>query len=256
MEDNKQNPVEIIDERQTKQLIKRPLTKLKLVVFLLIGLAVAVAAVGGYQIYKHYNNKPDNKQGRPYSQDYKNLEAYTLDSWQPETAINFKKPPEFKKARESIQPGYSSVSLVDYSEASQTKTGLGYINADVIHNTLASTPDYRQKLKKYLNEPNSQEYQQFSEPLRQYITDSLPGHPKAVTAEIAPFTNSNIKDFAWQLNFYTLSDGNRSTVLQGKVIFLAGEKSFYYFMLSTVGYNWAPNQAIWQQMVDSLKIDQ
>ena len=216
MEDNKQNPVEIIDERQTKQLIKRPLTKLKLVVFLLIGLAVAVAAVGGYQIYKHYNNKPDNKQGRPYSQDYKNLEAYTLDSWQPETAINFKKPPEFKKARESIQPGYSSVSLVDYSEASQTKTGLGYINADVIHNTLASTPDYRQKLKKYFN----------------------------------------IKDFAWQLNFYTLSDGNRSTVLQGKVIFLAGEKSFYYFMLSTVGYNWAPNQAIWQQMVDSLKIDQ
>lgn len=71
-----------------------------------------------------------------------------------------------------------------------------------------------------------------------------------------PFTNANIQDNAWQFDFSASDPSKKKTPIYGEALYIISGKNYYYFMVSSVSYNWQPNQKVWQQVVDSLKTDQ
>jgi len=72
-------------------------------------------------------------------------------------------------------------------------------------------------------------------------------------------TTNNLATDTWQFPFTATNSGKPNVKVQGEVVFHLGKDTsvyngYDYLMISTVDYNWQPNQSIWQQIVNSLKI--
>ena len=102
-------------------------------------------------------------------------------------------------------------------------------------------------------------YDDYKASLQKQLQSTLPKGMILELGQPSPLSNSNLKQNAWQFDFTAKSKVDNSSgasVIKGKLVFIIGKGVFYYFMIATVDYNWQSNQAIWNQVLDSIKIDQ
>ena len=184
------------------------------------------------------------------------------------TSIEFQRPKEFSPSVKN-----SSILQSTYVHKGQDNQGSSAIIGDITgfapHYILDENPTI--DLSAVRNSFNTaSDYQNYAKQV--YITSFLSktvtssyyaganssdttitlGQPKSITTD-------NLQSDTWQFPF-TASNSNKSDLkVQGEVIFHLGKDTnvyngYDYLMLSTVDASWQPNQNIWQQIVNSLKI--
>jgi hypothetical protein len=190
-------------------------------------LVAAIVAALSFVLIGVYQNHKDNQ---PYI--YTTYDSYSLlDSG---SGITFKKPVEFIYQAGSNASG--QVSLVH--------ANLGAITVIAVTPGAEAVTQYKQALG------NSTFKQSFDRVI-------LTGKPAGTTVKsgaTTSFTDGSIKSDAWQSDF-TLTDAKKNKTL-GKIIYLVGDKTFYYMIITGPSTGRQVNYSSWQQISDSIKINQ
>lgn len=215
----------------------------------LVGLA-AVAA-GSYGYLKLYDSVLRDKTP---TYIYATVEDYKLSGTAEARGMTFKKPAVFKEASAT---GNSSLQASLAHRKTDSKTGLSHTIS--VLNATIGTPSGNgpeEAIKLFSAEGQAgDEYKVLKKSFEQYIKFRV--NSKFIGTLGAPkaFTNSTIKSNAWQYDFSAPADAGEHSV-NGTFVFAVGKSNFYYFSLASLDYNWQANQSSWQQVLDSIKVDQ
>lgn len=102
-------------------------------------------------------------------------------------------------------------------------------------------------------------YSSISQLIKDFVKNNAAPRYSVSLTNPQPFTNPNISKNSWQLDI-NLTDNDpadgQNQRMTGKAIYAIGQKAIYYYALAAVDYNWQANNSTWQQMLDSIKIDQ
>jgi len=217
--------------------------------FLILVIAV-IGTVGYLRLYAKYVNSRSN-----YTYQKTEAERVAVTNI---SGLTFQKPVEFKKNYNSqeqktttttfshtTEKGYAISNLgVAATKAGNQDTkfvdGINYL-LDANNGPVYSKADYDSYTSHFLDFVKSFNSSEYS------IQLSLP----------KKFTNPNIKSNAW---VFDVSGETKPSVnlapIQGQFIFILGKNGYYYFALTTIKTNWRSNSSTWQQVFNSIKIDQ
>lgn len=227
----------------------------KHVLWLVIILVVTLAGSYGYW-WAHYEVYGASHK---YSYTYTSLNDYKLASTLKGTSISFKKPTEFIVSGKAFaQQGSSYADLYQPNYKTTPVSGLGYLSVSLVQSALAGSPDYLKSLGSTLANPNDKNYQKVVKPINDFVVNTYNPVYKVTLDPAQTLKTANLTANAWQFDYTVLNDKNQHEInpLRGKVVFAAGKHTFYYFLVSSVDYNWNKNMTTWNQVVDSIKIDQ
>lgn len=193
---------------------------------------------------------------QPQRYRYSTLDSFNFNVQASQTAMYFKKPVEITKSSAIRDKTSSSVAL-----AHKNKDGFGvsYISATLINTKIANDKTYLSNLDKQMKIGNGKDYQYLISPIHDFIKGAT-SHGLAISlSKPYSFTNPNIAAKSWQFDVVATdipNDGQRLAPMKGKVIMIVGQRSIDYFGAFSLGYNWQPNQAIWNQIFGSLKLSE
>ncbi len=219
-----------IDNR-AKRLVKI----MKVVVPLIVLIAAVIAAV----YFLQFQSKS------PAKHTYDRLDSYSVVSTEG-TGMSFNQPVELKEQ-------FATSSQVELLHAVRGKLA-SYIAAAYSPTATPMTDAELQTLTNSLSNTSDAFYLPSTNALKTFVVDRTPAGAKTNFGDAKPFTSQNIKANVWQFDLQI--DIKENKKLSGKAVFAASKRSYYYFMALAPDYNWQANQAIWQQVINSLKIDQ
>lgn len=185
-------------------------------------------------------------------------------------SIEFSRPKEF-----SLSTKDSSLVKGEYvhtdTNASKQLAVVGGITAYTFHPIIADNPPVDiGAAKKAFNDQKNSDYQTYlkslgindflsSELTHRYFGDIPATQVKLAIQRPTVLTTSNLKADTWLISFSAQSNSNSNQTVKGDLVFAIGNSTsvynaFNFVTISTLDYNWQPNQAIWQQVIDSVKI--
>lgn len=220
------------------------------------GLAVAVLVVlSGVFAYWFSHRSP--AQTTLYT--YKSLSDYKLPGTKDGSGISFKKPVEFEAT--------AALELrATQSTQRQTTTykGQGVVIAQVSAASIYMATDLSQTFTKNLNivmaDPNNQSHKDNVKQMQDFVKFRTSTSYNISYKSPVAFTAANIKANAWSIDFTATAKDTKTKDLQpdltGKVILAVGNSTIYYFLINASTNNWLPNTATWNQITDSIKLDQ
>lgn len=221
----------------------------------LITLVVTIAAAGLYlYFYQELKGAPSND--KPGSYTYEQLQDYRFGGLKNGLGVELKKPTEFTEdPKESSRPRKTLVHKVQQDDTQSYLGGLSIL-------TVPATPQDREKNLPMMREGLSADapadkYKAASD-LVSVITDMwLPDQFEASFARAKPFSSANIKQDAWQFDFTAIDPKNPKTPkLHGKAIYAYGNNGVYILGFAAAGGNWQSNSKLWEQVINSIKLDQ
>jgi len=216
--------------------------------------AVALLAVGLYLHGHHHFNANSTTSGIAATQTiyhYQTLESYKLVSGS--GSMSFDKPAEFK-VYGSPKAGDSQVLLIQMS-SNRTVPDVGRIAAAAVKFPPASA--LPNNFGASLTGTDKTKYDQALKDLRDFINGRLPfSYSVSSFSGFQSFSNPGVVANAWQSGFTASSNKNGLPKISGEFITAFGKQAQYYFMVDNVQADWSANQAQWQKVTDSLKIDQ
>lgn len=196
---------------------------------------------------------------KQYHYTYTKLDDYKLGSTPAGYGINFKKPTEFvESGKPEVIAGASETDLYHPNKQTTPTSSMGYIIASSVQSALAGSPTYVKDFSDIVNNPKDKNYSATVKGVNTFLQQS---YNKLFKIDLGPakqLKTANIKDNAWEFDFSIQNDQNKHkiTPLRGEVVLAIGKRAFYYFTASTVDYNWDANQSTWNQVIDSIQIDQ
>ncbi len=236
-------------------LVAKVISKQRKKIYLLVAAAILLVSAGGafiyWNIYSNWRYKTN------YSYSYSALDNYKLSGNLPETAITFKKPTEFKESTKHVDLALATATL-NHTLKDANKSNIGTINAAITYSALASAKNYPESVAKMF-ETKSKGYSEFEKSFKQYLAKTLPAGMDIQLGSPGVMKSSNIPNNVWLFTFVAsgkLSGSSDNTIVRGGLVFAIGKKGFYNFSFSSVDSNWARNQKVFQQVLDSIKIDQ
>ncbi|MDB5160776.1 MAG: hypothetical protein JWO96_156 [Candidatus Saccharibacteria bacterium] len=178
---------------------------------------------------------------KPQKYTYSKLDTYTAASTPPGSGISFSKPIEAVKVSTDT-PGETDVihSLK---------------GAYAVFIAAASTPlipSDHDIASKTLADPTSS-YKEVA--MKQFVSDHVIAGNSVSYGKVEQFTSGTIKDNAWQMSVEG-ANPKQNTKFQGRVVYALGKAGFYQFLVLAKDYNWSKNITVWNQVFESLKIDQ
>ena len=190
---------------------------------------------------------------------YSALDEYKLPSKLAGAELTFQKPTEIKYSNLRLQEGSAVASLVHTNKKTKPDSGIAYIYAGSVQSALATSESYIKARKEGLSSKNSQNYQIMVKPIIDFIKGNTSDKYDVQILSVSPLSTSNIKDNAWKFDL-TIRGGGGSVKtikpLNGNAIMAFGKNTFYYFTVMAIENNWDSNQKVWQQVLDSVKVDQ
>ncbi len=202
---------------------------------------LAIAALAIFVAWPRYKTQSERAQVvSSYDYTYKNLEKYQVNGLQPHTGMSFEKPVELKSTLSDNKApvadlthyfGKNKIMIADIAAYSQPRAASDNKQSVVSGSNLL--------------------------PVEQFVAQRL-SNLKIQYKNPRPLTTPNLKDNAWRLDFTTQAQTTAATYPQkkGVVILTAGQKVNYYFLIDALNKNWVGNQAVWQKVIDSIKVDQ
>ena len=190
--------------------------------------------------------------------NYQKIDSFTLQSKTKNASLEFQKPTEFTQSYQSVELSRSDVLLAHKSSKGDATGTLGYISANIINSSLAANAAYKKELTKQMDNHTGVIYDNFLDSYKQSLAASVPNNYSIEMNSPSSLQTQNIKSSAWVYDFTASSTDSRvnNYSIDGKFVVAAGQKTFYYFTLASVNYNWNRNQSIWDEVLDSIKIDQ
>lgn len=223
----------------------------KLYLMAAVAFGAAIIGVGALYAVQRvvYNLKLDHYK-------YSQLDEYKLEGNLEGVGIAFKKPTDFKQTVKNVELGRAWATLEHQKK--DNKRLLGVMNTTITNSALASAKDYPETLGKVF-ETKGKGYDDFEKRSKEYLATFLPEGMDIQISQPGEFKNPNISKNAWLFTFVASGKSGGSdtaTVIKGVSVLAVGKKSFYNFSFGSVDYNWTDNKKVWQQVLDSLKIDQ
>lgn len=223
---------------QSNRLWFKPRPK-KLISALVI---IALILTGAYGLYRQLHN--------PQAYKYKKIDtAYSLKDPASSSSLSFSRPHELAQ----FSSTNSQVEFQHLIGSNDGKNFAAYISAGASSSANALTDTDLTNLNKTLSDTSGVYYQIATSSLETFVTDRVPLGSDISFGNAKRFSNPNIKSNAWQLD---LNIKYKSKNTEGTSIYMAGKNTYYFFMLLTPDYNWQSNQKVWQQVIDSIKINQ
>ena len=222
--------------------------------FYKLAAVLTVATLIGALVYLKIYNVYFVAQLHKYS--YSTLEDYKLPSKLQGAAVSFRKPGELKLLDKKETQGLASAYFVHTVSKGGSEFGLTHIAMSSVQSALAASDSYVTSLSQILKDPNDKDYQNMTDSFKKFLQAFTPKQLKVEVQALVPLTTTNIKQNAWQADFRAGETAGEYADLKGRLVFAVGKTTFYYFMVATADYNWNRNQNVWQQVIDSLKIDQ
>ena len=133
--------------------------------------------------------------------------------------------------------------------------------ANYVTTSTSVNKTYLKSLTAILTNPQSSSYQSVLSPIKQFVASKMGSYVVSFNTPAA-LTTSNIASNAWSIGFTAkpvdATNNPYQPNMQGEAVFAIGKKTYYYFFVSAVDYNWqnSANQQVFQQVINSLKIDQ
>lgn len=225
-----------------------------------VGLILIILALAGGSFYwqKYYSPQKSNQPQQIYKYSYAKLSSYTLTGSAAGRGITFSKPVEFGGPTDTKLKG-ASITLSQSSNKNNQPITTGKLGAaSVAANT--STGAYAKSLNGIITNPQSSSYQNVLSPIKQFVAAGVGFNYEATFDTPVVLTTSNLSANSWSIDFTAKPinpDANPYLPnLQGKAVFAIGKKTYYYFFIAAVDYNWQANQSVFAQVINSLKIDQ
>jgi len=236
----------------TAQPTKASPDRSKLLSLGLLSLIILVLAVA--VVYHRDHNKSGTNSSGPYKFTYSKLESFVLTGQSPGSGLAVSKPREIGAGMGGA-PG-SEATIYQTAKSGGVRMAALAVSSEA--GVGSSTSSYAKlAIQSNLANTSSAGHQLFVQPAEQLIKDALDSAYGFSFSSPRPYTNPNIKSDAWRMDF-TASATAKSGLpkMQGAIIVALTSKNLYDFEAAAVDYNWNNNQAIWQQVMNSVKIDQ
>lgn len=232
---------------------KKPSRKVSITV--LVAVLVIVGAAGGYFLVKN-----SSKDGN-YSYKYKDLNSYSLSGDTKGNGITLQKPVELAAIGSSSAgqtQGYLNHAVTKNSQ--QQAVTLAQIFLATV-NTGTELPDgYIKNIDTMISDPKNVSHEVVVKPVKDFVTQRLKTTLATTFSEAKPLTTANIKSNAWYLTFTATPKNSKDKATQpdlsGEVVMGIGKTTFYYVMVYSISSNWQSNQKVWDQVINSIKLDQ
>lgn len=189
---------------------------------------------------------PAYKQPAKYT--YTKLDNYKLLGSTKGQGISFSKPVELTKQ-------VSAKNQIELTHLIKKRSASHLAAASTVFGT-ALTEDELLVLNANLTFTDSKYYKDVTDPIRQFATDKLPAGWATKLGGPKKFTSKSIKKDAWMMDVSSTEPAGKKTPIKGEVVFAVSGNRYYYFIVLTPDYNWQANQKTWQQVLNSLQIDQ
>ena len=180
--------------------------------------------------------------------------SYHGDKLVPTSAagLSFSKPEQFTSTAKRGSQNYSTQSFAHFSTF---KYPLAYIFTFSYKDSHTQDKKYVRGINDFMDGTVKNSFRtQYINAIKKQVFDSYPGYD-AKLSEPRKFTNANIKQNAWSFDLNITSSNSQIKPMQGKLIYVLGPGTIYYFSLMVTKDNWVPNMATWQAVLDSLKLN-
>jgi hypothetical protein len=229
---------------------------------IIIVLLVLVAIAGGAYLYD--SNKSETEEGKAtgaYAYDYKNLETFNFSGTQEGRGMTFQKLPEMNPVGSGTTPTRKDfVQLTSNQNGDNSLVDIGVLSAAVRDFPNPPSEKYLKAVADYFSKPSdSTEYQEVIAPVQQFAQSGFKEPSVKVTLGRAQdFNNGNVTANSWIFDVTATDAGGINPSHSGKVIYMNGKNTYYMFLITAASNNWqaGSNSKIFQQIIDSIKIDQ
>jgi hypothetical protein len=231
---------------------KEPIA-VRIIIILIVILLALVAGI----IYWHNRGSGNGRtSSNKYSYRYDKASPYTLTGKSQGAGIILNKPEAFGSS--PVAKTDDSITFVQLATSADNKsavaTGFLALRSRLYPKLLGIT--YKESVKKAIQNRSGEEYSN-AVLMAEQIEPQVGIYGQKITlGKAKPFTNSNIKNYGWQFDATATDIYNKGPIQQGKVIYILGQKAWYYTLLITEKNNWQNNSAFFQKVLDSLNVDQ
>ncbi len=217
------------------------------------GLVLTIVALVAILVFK-----PIHSDGQPYRYIYQNLDNYQLLGPKAGNGASFQKPVEFVPQGSLAAIRDQAIFVHNIDNKQKIYAGNEAISAVPVDP--APTASYLQNLNQAILDPKVTGHQQIVAPLNQFVKDRLNSRYVISFAQPRALITPTIKANAWTIDFDATDKAPKSktapTHLKGQAVLAVGKSTYYYFMVTAIDYNWQSNSKVWQQVTNSIKIDQ
>lgn len=166
--------------------------------------------------------------------------------------MSFSKPQQFTATAQKSGPNYSTQSFTHYI---LDKYPLSYIFTFSAKDSHTTDKDYIKGVNDFMSGAVKNSYSaKYIDNIKKQVFDSYPGY-SAKMSEPQKFTNANITKNAWSFDLEITSVNPQIKPMKGKLVYVLGPGTVYYFSLMVTQDNWASNMATWQTVLGSLKLN-
>lgn len=166
--------------------------------------------------------------------------------------MSFSKPSQFTTTAKKTGQSYSTESFVHFDPS---KYPLAYIFTFSIKDSHTTDEKYIKGINDFMSGTVQNSYRTaYIEGIKKQVFDSYPNY-NATLSEPQQFTNANIKKNAWSFGLDITNPDPQIKPMKGELVYVLGVGKIYYFSLMVTKENWAPNMAIWQTVLGSLKLN-
>lgn len=234
--------------------IRAPKIPTKVVGLVLLALAVIGIFFLGNRWYTH-RTPSDNT----YSYIYNQLSALKLPGDGAGSGMSLDKPVELQTT--TIEEKSNQASLFHPLVVNNKPVISVEIAIASVRSTIGLQPEYLIDLNKAITDPNNINHDGLIKPLQQFVTQRISPNYTAIFAKPKVLLTPNIKANAWYITYALTAKektkpGLNFPDMEGQAIMAVGKSTVYYFKLDALKVNWQPNQKAWDQVINSLKIDQ
>lgn len=196
------------------------------------------------------------KNTQPYKYSYVANASTTLSGAQTGAGASFQRPKEFVSVGKVNKQAQNFAHDVKYQGHIVSIAGLSFSSVP-LEKPLASITV--EAINEAWKKQDGEIYSSISQTLKDFVKNNAAPRYNTSLTNSQPFTNPNISKNAWQLDINLIdsdpADGQNQK-MTGNIIYAIGQKAIYYYALAAVDYNWQANTSTWQQMLDSLKLEQ
>jgi hypothetical protein len=225
----------------------------KALLFVVVGLALLVVGSLAYLVL----NKKDNQ----HKANQSNSAAYKIPGSQAGRGLTFSAP-------------FKLTAWYDKQTDTRFKS-FQYYATDPLHRgqtanlarIAASADDYSAQfaVQEFLNgikdnlkaDPDSASFKRDTKPLKDFVQSAYTDTDIEITlGAIKVFTNPNIKHDAYAYTLSGIDPTKKIAEQSGIALWISGPKTYYHFVVMADAKDWQKNLGSYQQVLDSIKIDQ
>ncbi len=219
-------------------------------------LAVLVLAIGGYFGYRWYANRTPAPSAFTFT--YNKTEAVKLPGQQAGSGMSLVRPTDLTLA--PIEAKATQASMYHVLLKNNQPVTVAQIAVASVYAGIELSSDYLKNLNTAMTDVKSANHAGVIKPVKEFVTNRAQTGYNITFSDPKTFTSDTIKSNAWYMTFTgTAKDAKAVPTLpplSGEVVLSTGKSTFYYFMVDSITVNWQPNQKVWDQVINSLKIDQ